>query len=122
MSAFGTLQAPATMGATRKSLEEPFLLLVTSQPVAVPFSNLLPPSCSCSRNWEQLGTNRQFYGERGLAFCFRRSVCVDLTFRHSAASTLNERTGNLKLAQKLLGRSNIDMTAETRTPGIASNA
>jgi integrase len=33
------------------------------------------------------------------------------TFRHSAASILNERTGNLKLAQKLLGHSNIDMTA-----------
>lgn len=34
------------------------------------------------------------------------------TFRHSAASILNERTGNLKLAQKLLGHSSIDMTAE----------
>jgi len=37
------------------------------------------------------------------------------TFRHSAASILNERTGNLKLAQKLLGHSAIDMTADVYT-------
>ena len=37
------------------------------------------------------------------------------TFRHSAASILNERTGNLKLAQKLLGHSNINMTADVYT-------
>jgi integrase len=37
------------------------------------------------------------------------------TFRHSAASILNERSGNLKLAQKLLGRSSIDMTADVYT-------
>jgi integrase len=37
------------------------------------------------------------------------------TFRHSAASILNERTGNLKLAQKLLGHSTIDMTANVYT-------
>ena len=37
------------------------------------------------------------------------------TFRHSAASILNEQTGNLKLAQKMLGHSNIDMTAEVYT-------
>jgi len=33
------------------------------------------------------------------------------TFRHSAASILNERTGNLKLVQKLLGHSTVDMPA-----------
>jgi integrase len=37
------------------------------------------------------------------------------TFRDSAASILNERTGNLKLAQKLLGHSTIDMTANVYT-------
>jgi integrase len=37
------------------------------------------------------------------------------TFRHSAASILNERTGNLKLAQKLLGHSNISTTADVYT-------
>jgi integrase len=37
------------------------------------------------------------------------------TFRHSAANILNERTGNLKLAQKLLGHSTIDMTANVYT-------
>jgi integrase len=37
------------------------------------------------------------------------------TFRHSAASILNECTGNLKLAQKLLGHSTIDMTANVYT-------
>jgi integrase len=37
------------------------------------------------------------------------------TFRHSAASILNERTGNLKLAQKLLGHSTVDMTANVYT-------
>lgn len=43
------------------------------------------------------------------------------TFRHSAASILNERTGNLKLAQKLLGHSNIDMTAEVYTHSSAES-
>ena len=37
------------------------------------------------------------------------------TFRHSAASILNERTGNLKLTQKLLGHSNISTTADGYT-------
>jgi len=37
------------------------------------------------------------------------------TFRHSAASILNERTGNLKLTQKLLGHSNISTTADVYT-------
>jgi integrase len=37
------------------------------------------------------------------------------TFRHSAASFINSQTGNLKLAQKLLGHSTIDMTAEVYT-------
>ena len=37
------------------------------------------------------------------------------TFRHSAASILNERTGNLKLVQKLLGHSTVDMTANVYT-------
>jgi integrase len=37
------------------------------------------------------------------------------TFRHSAASFINAQTGNLKLAQKLLGHSTIDMTAEVYT-------
>ncbi|HEY4931539.1 MAG TPA: tyrosine-type recombinase/integrase, partial [Terriglobales bacterium] len=34
------------------------------------------------------------------------------TFRHSAASLINARTGNLKLAQKLLGHSNLSTTAD----------
>jgi integrase len=37
------------------------------------------------------------------------------TFRHSAASFINWQTGNLKLAQKLLGHATIDMTAEVYT-------
>jgi integrase len=37
------------------------------------------------------------------------------TFRHSAASIVNERTGNLKLAQKFLGHSTIEMTADIYT-------
>lgn len=37
------------------------------------------------------------------------------TFRHSAASFINAETGNLKLAQKLLGHSTIDMTANVYT-------
>jgi integrase len=37
------------------------------------------------------------------------------TFRHSAASFINEQTGNLKLAQKLLGHSTVNMTAEVYT-------
>jgi integrase len=36
-------------------------------------------------------------------------------FRHSAASFINEQTGNLKLAQKLLGHSTVDMTAAVYT-------
>ena len=37
------------------------------------------------------------------------------TFRHSAASIVNEQTGNLKLAQKFLGHSTIQMTADIYT-------
>lgn len=37
------------------------------------------------------------------------------TFRHSAASFINSQTGNLKLAQKLLGHSNLDTTANVYT-------
>jgi len=33
-------------------------------------------------------------------------------FRHSVGSLINAETGNLKLAQKLLGHSNINMTAD----------
>ena len=37
------------------------------------------------------------------------------TFRHSAATIINQRTGNLKLAQKLLGHSNLATTADLYT-------
>ncbi len=37
------------------------------------------------------------------------------TFRHSAASIINAKTGNLKLAQKLLGHSNLSTTADIYT-------
>jgi integrase len=37
------------------------------------------------------------------------------TFRHSAATFINAQTGNLKLAQKLLGHATINMTAEVYT-------
>ena len=36
-------------------------------------------------------------------------------FRHSAASLINHKTGNLKLAQGLLGHSNLSTTADTYT-------
>ena len=37
------------------------------------------------------------------------------TFRHSAASIVNQKTGNLKLVQKLLGHSNLSTTADVYT-------
>lgn len=37
------------------------------------------------------------------------------TFRHSAASIVNAETGNLKLAQKLLGHSNLNTTVDVYT-------
>ena len=37
------------------------------------------------------------------------------TLRHSAASIVNEQTGNLKLAQKFLGHSTIKMTEDIYT-------
>ena len=36
-------------------------------------------------------------------------------FRHTAGSLVNRETGNLKLAQKLLGHANIQTTADTYT-------
>ena len=36
-------------------------------------------------------------------------------FRHSAASIINAETGNMKLAQKMLGHSTLDMTANVYT-------
>jgi integrase len=44
-----------------------------------------------------------------------RGACGFHTFRHSAASFVNAQTGNLKLAQKLLGHSTINMTAHVYT-------
>ena len=40
------------------------------------------------------------------------------TFRHSAASFINAQTGDLKLAQKLLGHSTLDMTANIYTHAL----
>ena len=37
------------------------------------------------------------------------------TFRHSAATIVNQKTGNLKLVQKLLGHSNLGTTADVYT-------
>src|SRR5262245_25522946 len=37
------------------------------------------------------------------------------TFRHSAASFVNSQTGNIKLAQKMLGHSNLSTTADIYT-------
>jgi integrase len=37
------------------------------------------------------------------------------TFRHSAATIINQKTGNLKLVQKLLGHSNLSTTADVYT-------
>jgi integrase len=46
------------------------------------------------------------------------------TFRHSAASIVNQETGNLKLAQKFLGHSNLSTTADvyTHTSGEAERS
>jgi integrase len=46
----------------------------------------------------------------------RGSRCAGFhTFRHSAASFINAETGNLKLAQRLLGHATLDMTANVYT-------
>ena len=37
------------------------------------------------------------------------------TFRHSAATIVNQKTGNLKLVQKLLGHTNLSTTADVYT-------
>jgi integrase len=37
------------------------------------------------------------------------------TFRHSAATIINQQTGNLKLVQRLLGHSNLSTTADVYT-------
>lgn len=37
------------------------------------------------------------------------------TFRHSAASIVNQQTGNLKLVQRLLGHSNLSTKADVYT-------
>jgi integrase len=37
------------------------------------------------------------------------------TFRHSAATIVNQKTGKLKLVQKLLGHSNLSTTADVYT-------
>ena len=45
----------------------------------------------------------------------KSGACGFHTFRHSAASFINEQTGNLKLAQTFLGHSTINMTANVYT-------
>jgi len=55
-------------------------------------------------------------------------MCGFHAFRHSAGSIINAQTGNLKLAQKLLGHSNLSTTADiythtyTESERAASNA
>jgi len=44
-----------------------------------------------------------------------RSAAGFHTFRHSAATIVNQKTGNLKLVQKLLGHSNLSTTADVYT-------
>src|SRR5262249_3893082 len=47
-----------------------------------------------------------------------RSQCLNWcnqAFRHSAATIVNQKTGNLKLVQKLLGHSNLSTTADVYT-------
>jgi integrase len=46
---------------------------------------------------------------------WRRTASGFHAFRHSAASIVNEQTGNLKLTQKFLGHSTIKMTADVYT-------
>jgi integrase len=41
------------------------------------------------------------------------------TFRHSAATIVNRKTGNLKLVQRLLGHSNLSTTADVYTHTFA---
>ncbi len=50
-----------------------------------------------------------------LGFSLEKRAAGFHAFRHSAASFINAETGNLKLAQKLLGHSNLTMTAEVYT-------
>jgi integrase len=45
----------------------------------------------------------------------RRDVLYPALDRHSAASFLNEQTGNLKLAQRFLGHADISTTANVYT-------
>ena len=40
------------------------------------------------------------------------------TFRHSAATIVNQKTGNLKLVQKLLGHSHLGTTADVYTHNL----
>jgi hypothetical protein len=46
--------------------------------------------------------------------CSRRNAGFH-TFRHSAATIVNQKTGNLKLIPKLLGHSNLSTTADVYT-------
>jgi integrase len=46
--------------------------------------------------------------------CSRRTAGFH-TFRHSAATIVNQKTGNLKLVQKLLGHSNLSTTTDVYT-------
>jgi hypothetical protein len=48
-----------------------------------------------------------------------RSAVGFHTFRHSAATIVNQRTGNLKLVQKLLGHSDLRTTADVHTHASA---
>lgn len=51
----------------------------------------------------------------GLGIARTRRAAGFHTFRHSAATIVNQKTGNLKLVQKLLGHSNLSTTADVYT-------
>ena len=64
----GSNPTPATMGAERLNLEAPFLVTVTSR-AAIPsiliHRCIVVPVPQIGNNWEQIATDRPFYGESG---------------------------------------------------------
>lgn len=71
---------------------------------------------------ERTKTNKPAVASSRLRSAFTResyrSQCLNWcnqAFRHSAATIVNQKTGNLKLVQKLLGHSNLSTTADVYT-------
>jgi len=116
----GELLAPKTEGSVRTILFGPALLMAVSLQKqnskhieAEDFVFCKPDGAPLNPDVLRRDVLYPVLDQLGISHSSRSSGFH--TFRHSAASIVNQQTGNLKLVQRLLGHSNLSTTADVYT-------